>query len=63
MEKSDNRSLEKYSTRQFLQGDTAYFLRDWIIERTNDYQQLVRLYAYDANWLLSTRIVAYAAVS
>ncbi len=46
-----------------LQGETAYFLRDWTIERTKDYEQLVKLYAYDANWLLSTRIVAYAAGS
>jgi hypothetical protein len=46
-----------------LQGETAYFLRDWDLDWSNEGELLVSLYAYDANWLLSTRIVAYAAGS
>jgi hypothetical protein len=43
-----------------LQGETAYFLRDWEIQSSKG-ERLIRLMAYDANWLLSTRIVAYDA--
>lgn len=46
-----------------LQGETAYFLRDWDLDWSNEGELLVKLYAFDANWLLSTRIVAYAAGS
>lgn len=43
-----------------LQNETTYFLLDW--EIYNDGQaDLVRLLAKDANFLLSTRIVAYAS--
>lgn len=49
---------DKYGSME-LQGETAYFLRDWVISSDG----LISLFGYDANWLLSTRIVAYAAGS
>ena len=45
-----------------LQNETAYFLMDWELLSSGG-EKLVRLLAYDANWLLSTRIVAYDAGS
>lgn len=48
---------------QSLQGETAYFLRNWQLYRNDNYEQMIRLYAADANFLLASRIVAYAAGS
>ena len=45
-----------------LQGETAYFLQDWEFTSSGG-ERLVRLLCMDANWLLSTRIVAYDAGS
>lgn len=45
-----------------VQEDTAYFLRDWEVQSSGG-ERLIRLLAYDANWLLATRIVAYDAGS
>lgn len=43
-----------------LQGETAYFLLDWEMYEANRHK-MIRLLAKDANFLLSTRIVAYKA--
>ena len=45
-----------------LLGETAYFILDWEFA-SNEGEELVAIMAKDANWLLSTRIVAYAAGS
>lgn len=52
---------EKAGTNK-LQNETAYFLKDWELISSGG-EGLVRLLAFDANWLLTTRIVAYAAGS
>lgn len=45
-----------------LQGETAYFIQNYEFESMGG-EETVRIVAADANWLLSTRIVAYAAGS
>ena len=62
---STNQILEvwRYNKgRAELQGETAYFVRDWEIFSHGE-EHLIRFIAYDATWLLSTRIVAYSAGS
>jgi hypothetical protein len=44
-----------------LQNETAYFLRDWELYADSDGRHFVDLYAKDANFLLDSRIVGYAA--
>jgi len=46
-----------------LVGETAYFVQDWQVYRDDNDQLLVDIYAVDANWILDTRIVNYAAGS
>lgn len=41
-------------------GETSYFLMDWERE-INKGEEIVKLLCVDANWLLTTRIVAYDA--
>lgn len=40
-----------------LQNETVYFVQDWDVYNQSG-QHMLRVYALDANWLLSTRIVA-----
>jgi hypothetical protein len=65
---------EDFSTNQILEiwfevggslqllNETAYFLRDWELQSFGG-EQLINLFAYDANWLLASRIVAANAGS
>lgn len=46
-----------------LQNETAYFVQDWQIYRDRSGEVLVDIYAADANWILSTRVVDYYAGS
>ena len=39
-----------------IQNETAYFLQDWEFFMDNDGAEYVRLTAFDANWLLDTRL-------
>lgn len=52
----------KHGGSMSLIDETAYFLQDWEFI-TKGGERLIRLLAYDANWLLATRIVAYDAGS
>jgi hypothetical protein len=46
-----------------LQNETAYFLRDWEFYSNRNGEHLIDLYGLDANFILETRIVAYASES
>lgn len=39
-----------------IQNETAYFLQDWEFLTDDDGAELVKLTAFDANWILDTRI-------
>jgi len=46
-----------------LQFSTRYFLMNWVAFHNSSGERLLKAYAVDANWLLSSRIVAYPAAS
>lgn len=46
-----------------LQNETAYFLQDWLFYTDMGGRHLIDLYAKDANCLLDSRIVGYAALA
>jgi len=62
---ANNQLLEIWRTKHGateLMGETAYFTKDPIFSSKGG-EKLIKILALDANWLLTTRIVAYAAAS
>jgi hypothetical protein len=55
------RSVGAYSP--YLDGESVFFLRNWTYAIDDAGQEVLRLSAFDANYLLDSRIVAYAAGS
>lgn len=46
-----------------LQNETSYFVQDWSFITDSNGVEFIKVLAYDANWLLDTAIVAFAAAS